>query len=87
MSNDKIKSLLKNLAQDMKTTDLDADTLSMIEAFDADIHDLLNPDTASSDHDSVIEDAKLLEARFAAEHPVADRFIREFIETLGRIGV
>jgi len=87
MSNDRIKSLLESLQREMQSTDLDAETRSMIEALDADIDDLLNPDTESSDNESVIEDAKLLEARFAAEHPVAERFIREIVETLGRIGV
>jgi hypothetical protein len=87
MSNDKIKTLLQSLQQEIRSTDVDAETLSLMQALDSDIHDLLDENNEKSDAGSVIENAKYLETRFAAEHPVAERFLRELVETLGRIGV
>jgi hypothetical protein len=34
-----------------------------------------------------MERAKLLEARFAISHPTVERFMREVIDTLAKIGV
>ena len=34
----------------------------------------------------VLEQAKMLEARFATDHPVAERFMREVIDTLVKLG-
>ncbi len=49
-----------------------------ISAFIASAEDVNSP---------VLEDAIALEARFAANHPVAERVIRELIDSLGRIGI
>jgi hypothetical protein len=40
-----------------------------------------------SETSQVDADTLALEARFAANHPVAERLIREVIDTLGRIGI
>jgi len=34
-----------------------------------------------------LERAELLEARFAIDHPTVERFMREVIDTLAKIGV
>jgi hypothetical protein len=87
MSNEKIKALLTSLHGEMLSIDLDAEIRVLMEDLDTDIHDLLNPDSEQSDSDTVIENAKFLETKFATEHPVAERFIRELVDTLARIGV
>jgi hypothetical protein len=87
MSNDKIKTLLESLQQEIANTDINEDTRSLMQALESDIQDLLDVDNEKSDTGSVIENAKYLETQFAAEHPVAERFLREIVETLGRIGV
>ena len=54
---------------------------------DSDIHNLLNSDTVTADTDILLERAKLLEADFATSHPTAERFMREVIDTLVRMGI
>jgi hypothetical protein len=40
-----------------------------------------------SDENTVLDDAIALEAVFAASHPVAEKIIRELINSLSRIGI
>jgi hypothetical protein len=51
-----------------------------------DIEELTDPDV-ESDSASMLDDAIALEARFAASHPVAEKTIRELINTLSKIGI
>jgi len=37
--------------------------------------------------DNVIDQAKAVETRFAVEHPTAERFLREIVEALSRVGI
>jgi hypothetical protein len=87
MSNEKIRELLSKLQDEVQDTELDADTRSSLRDLDADIHDLLDSTTSEQKISSVTERAKLLEAQFAISHPTAERFIREVIDTLAKIGV
>ncbi len=87
MSNEKIRELLTKLQDEVQDTELDADTRSSLRDLDADIHDLLDSTTSEQKISSVTERAKLLEAQFAISHPTAERFIREVIDTLAKIGV
>jgi hypothetical protein len=86
MSQEKIKALLQELQQELsETTQVDADTLVLVKQLDSDIEQWL--EAAEDVNSPVMEDAIALEARFAANHPVAERLIREVIDTLGRIGI
>lgn len=87
MSNEKIRELLARLQDEVQDTELDADTRSSLRDLDADIHELLDSATSEQKISSVTERAKLLEAQFAINHPTAERFIREVIDTLAKIGV
>jgi len=87
MSNEKIKDLLTKLHAEIQTTDVDAEMRSLIEELDTDIHSLLDSKTQQDEASSVLERAQLLETNFANKHPVAERFIREIVETLARMGV
>jgi hypothetical protein len=87
MSNEKIRELLAKLQNEVQETELDADTRSSLRELDADIHDLLDSATPEQKLSSVTERAKLLEAKFAISHPAVERFIREVIDTLAKIGV
>ncbi|MEZ5739525.1 MAG: DUF4404 family protein, partial [Burkholderiaceae bacterium] len=78
MSNDKIRALLSTLRGELEKTELDDATREQIRQLDADIHALLASDRSDQppaqegeDH-PVIEQAKALEIRFAAKHPVAE---------------
>lgn len=87
MSNEKIQDLLEKLHEEVRQTKLDANTRSSLQELDSDIHQLLDTSTVEPSAASVVEQAKLLEARFAVDHPTAERVMREVIDMLGKIGV
>ncbi len=87
MSNEKIRELLAKLHDEVQKTEVDADTRSSLRELDSDIHDLLNSSTPEPNITFVLERAKLLEAQFAIGHPTVERFMREVIDTLVKIGV
>jgi hypothetical protein len=85
MSNEKLKELLTAVHDEMEGTDADAETRSMLKSLDEDIHKVLGEGDA--DESPVMERAKRLEARFATTHPVAERIMREVIDTLVKLGL
>lgn len=87
MSNDKVRELLAKLHEEVQKTELDANTRSSLQELDTGIHQLLDTGTVEPSTDSVVEQAKLLEARFAVDHPMAERVLREVIDMLAKIGV
>jgi len=87
MSNERIKDLLSQLQNEIRKTGLDDETRSIVSDLDADIHDLIDPTTEQSDTESIVERAQALEANFATEYPAAERFMREVIDALVRMGV
>jgi chorismate mutase len=87
MSNNEIKDLLGKLRDEIGKTKLDDETLSLVRDLDADIDDLLDPAGDRAERDSVLEKARELETNFATEHPTIERFMREFIDVLVRMGI
>ena len=87
MSNEQIRRLLARLEAEIKTTELDADTRALVRQLDADIHDLLESQPPESGGTDLLDRAKELEANFATEHPAAERFVREVIDALARMGI
>jgi hypothetical protein len=87
MSNKEIKDLLGKLRNEIGKTELDDETLSLVRDLDADIDDLLDPAGDRAQTDSVLEKARELETNFATEHPSIERFMREFIDVLVRMGI
>jgi hypothetical protein len=87
MGNEKVRELLAKLHDEVQTTELDAATRSSLRKLDSDIHDLLNSPTPETKISLVLERAELLETRFAIGHPTVERFMREVIDTLAKIGV
>jgi hypothetical protein len=87
MSNKNIRQLLAKLHDEIQKTEVDADTRSLMRELDSDVHDLLNSNTDTTDTDFLVERAKLLEAEFAISHPTAERFMREVIDALARMGI
>ncbi len=86
MSQERIKALLQQLQQELaNTTTVDAETLAQVKQLDNDIDQWI--EDAEYVNSPIMEDAIALEARFAANHPVAERLIREVIDTLARIGI
>ncbi len=87
MSNIQIRRLLAKLRDEIQKTELDADTRTLVRELDSDIHVLLDSNAVGAEAASVLKRAKELEANFAIEHPTAERFVREVIEALARMGV
>ena len=87
MKNKDIKELLGQLRDEIQHTKLDEETLSLVRDLDADIDDLLDPEGERAETESVLEKARELETNFATEHPNIERFMREVIDVLVRMGI
>ena len=85
MSSERVRELLKQLRRELDTTDVDPETLSLVRELDGDIQELL--DSTENPVDALMRRAKAVEVRFAVNHRVAERILREIVETLARMGV
>jgi hypothetical protein len=87
MNEEKIKQLVAELLEEISQSDsIDTELLTSAQKLESDIEALLNPETDSSEN-TVMDDAIALEASFAANYPVAEKIIRELVNTLSRIGI
>ncbi len=88
MNESKLKELLQQLNAELDQTEkVDSDTATLLRELEDDLDRLIDPETEDSDFDSVITQAQALETRFAAEHPTAERFLREIVNILARVGI
>lgn len=88
MSNQNIKELLARLQKELENTDkVDPDTLDLVQELDHEIHRLVESDSVSEDFENVLDRANSIETRFAVDHPKAERFLREIIDALSKIGI
>lgn len=88
MTETHIKQLLAQLQDALEDTrQVDAATLDMVRELDEEIHRLTEAGAPPGDYDGVMDQAKSVQARFAAEHPVAERFLREIIDSLAKVGI
>ena len=87
MSNEKVRELLAKLHDEVQITEMGADTYSSLRKLDSDIHDLLDSPTPETKITLILERAELLETKFAISHPTVERFMKEVIDTLAKIGV
>jgi len=84
MGKDRIKELLAQLQEEMRSTDMDEELQTLISDLDNDIHNVIEND---EDMNALIDRAKEMEAGFATRHPAAERFMREVIDALVRMGI
>jgi hypothetical protein len=88
MSQNDLKELLNRLNEALEDTEqVDEDTLALVRELDEEIHRLTEAGAAPGDYDNVLDQAKSMETRFAVDHPVAERFLREIIDALSRVGI
>ena len=87
MNNDRIKQLLKELHEAMDDVKLDNETRELAKALDNDIHKLLEQSDEEGLMEQISDQARDIDARFAAEHPMAERVLREIVDMLGRMGI
>lgn len=87
MSEQRIKELLAELRGELQRTEgIDEALLTSVRTLESNIGELVDPSVDSSEN-TVLDDAIALEAVFAASHPVAEKIIRELINSLSRIGI
>ena len=84
MGKDRIKELLGQLQEEIRSTDVDDELRQLINDLDKDIHGVIEND---EDMSALIDRAKEMEAGFATRHPAAERFMREVIDALVRMGI
>jgi len=84
MSNERIKELLAQLREELGKADVDDELKKLASDLDDDIHRVIEDD---GDSGALVDRAKELEADFATKHPTAERFMREVIDTLARMGI
>jgi Domain of unknown function (DUF4404) len=89
MKTNQIKDTLRRLHADLDARNIvDPELRELLAKLDADIHKLLDTRDASvADSDSLVERLESLEAEFASEHPAIERFARELIDALGKMGI
>ena len=87
MSEERVKELISELIGELeKTGAMGEDTLDVARQLESDVHDFVNPEVESAEN-TILDDAIALEASFAATHPVAEKLVRELINSLSRIGI
>ena len=83
-----LKELLNRLNDLLEDTDqVDEETLALVRELDQEIHRLTEAGARADEVEGVIDQAKSMETRFAVDHPVAERFLREIIDALSRVGI
>lgn len=88
MTENNIKQLLAQLQDALEDAEhVDAETLGLVRELDAEIHRLTEAGAAADDYEGALDQAKSMQARFAVDHPVADRFLREIIDALAKVGI
>jgi hypothetical protein len=86
MSDDEIRRTLTRLHQELENADhVEPGLKSLLKEVDADIHKLLG--TTGEAPEGSRERVEELVAQFAASHPQADRFLRELVDSLGKLGI
>jgi len=87
MNEEKVKQLLKELLEEIaQGENPDQELLGSAQRLQSDIDSLLNPDVDSADN-IVMDDMISLEAQFATNYPVAEKIVRELVNSLSRIGI
>ena len=88
MNDKNLKELLNSLHAVLEKTDeVDPETLELVRNLDEEINRLVESDSSEGDFDNVVDQAKSVETRFAVDHPVAERFLREIIDALSKVGI
>ena len=88
MNEKSLQELLNSLHEALENTDkVDPETLKLVRELDDDINRLVESGSVDDEFDNVVDRAKSVETRFAVDHPVAERFLREIIEALSKVGI
>jgi len=87
VSEERLKELMFELIGELqKTKGLSPEVMTHARRLETEVHDLINPEVDTSDN-TILDDAIALEAAFATSHPVAEKILRELVNTLSRLGI
>lgn len=87
MSKETLRKLLTQLHEEVGAAQLDNETRDLLTDLDADLHAMLIANESQQQSAVSLDRAKLLEANFAVRHPTLERFAREIVDALARMGV
>ena len=88
MDEPRLKSTLRRLHEELRTTDrLDGELQTLLGELDADIHRLLGEGRAASNWQKLQGRADSLAVRFEASHPRVAKVFSELADSLGRMGI
>ncbi len=87
MSKESLQRLLADLHQEVGNTCIDAETRNLIGELDSELHKLLEKHAAETSTASALQQARRLEAKFAARHPTIEAFMREMVDVLAHMGI
>jgi hypothetical protein len=88
MNEKSLQELLNSLHEVLENTEkVDPETLELVRELDEEINRLVETGSADDEFDNVVDQAKSVETRFAVDHPVAERFLREIIDALSKVGI
>lgn len=87
MGNREIEQLVGQLRDELQNLDSDAETRSLVQRLDNDIHALIGEKPAHTDRESALDRARKLEGKFAAGHPRAERLLMEIVNLLVKMGI
>ena len=86
MKKGKIRQILARLRQKLQRAEgLDVDSRRKMEELHRDLEQLNDAD--DPDVDSLLNRARELETRFAADHPTLERIARDLADTIGKMGI
>ena len=86
MTEKKLNELLSELNEVLEqTSEIDDETRVLVKDLDEDINRLL--ESGEEDIEGIVDRAQTIETRFALEYPVAERFLREIIDALAKVGI
>ncbi|PCH61991.1 MAG: hypothetical protein COC19_03515 [SAR86 cluster bacterium] len=87
MSEQRVKQLLEELKLEVgRTENIDAKAIELLGKFETGIHQLINAQMNEQDN-TVLDDAIALEASFAVSHPLAEKVLRELVNSLSKLGI
>jgi ABC-type transporter Mla subunit MlaD len=86
MKMDDLKEIFARLNRELqRSNDVGSDSEQAVHDLNQHLQQLKTP--RESDVDFLLDRAKELETRFAAEHPVLERLAREFVDAVAKMGV
>jgi hypothetical protein len=86
MSDEQIRQTLNRLHEELESAGhVEPELKSLLIEVDADIRKVLG--TSGHAPDGLRERVEDLAGQFAATHPQVDRFLRELVDSLGKLGI